>query len=163
MVSRRMQWKLRGTRPKGRVSPRVRLLRDERGSVAIEFAFIAAVFLAILFGIMSYGFHFATRIALSYAVAEGGRATVMGLGDEERTDYAERAIREAVESYSPLLRWESVTVLDPAWRDIGSGLRAGDIAIDYDTGGRFSFLPFVPAPPETIRVSTTFVVADPGG
>lgn len=162
MVSRRMQWKLRGTRPKGRVSPRVRLLRDERGSVAIEFAFIAAVFLAILFGIMSYGFHFATRIALSYAVAEGGRAAVMGLGDDQRRDYAEAAIREAVESYSPLLRWENVNVLDPVWRDTGAG-RAGDIAIDYDTGGRFSFLPFVPAPPETIRVSTTFVVADPGG
>ena len=84
------------------------------------------------------------------------------IGDDQRRDYAEAAIREAVESYSPLLRWENVNVLDPVWRDTGAG-RAGDIAIDYDTGGRFSFLPFVPAPPETIRVSTTFVVADPGG
>lgn len=153
---------MRGVRPNGRISPPARLLRDEQGSVAIEFAFVAAVFLAILFGIMSYGFHFATRIALSYAVAEGGRAAVIGLDDTQRSEYAESAIREAVQSYSPLLRWEDVTVLDPVWRDTGAG-RAGDIAIDYDTGGRFSFLPFVPAPPETIRVSTTFVVADPGG
>lgn len=162
MRLRRSQLRLRGIRPKGRISPRARLLRDEQGSVAIEFAFVAAVFLAILFGIMSYGFHFATRIALSYAVAEGGRAAVIGLDDTQRSEYAESAIREAVQSYSPLLRWENVTVLDPVWRDTGAG-RAGDIAIDYDTAGRFSFLPFVPAPPETIRVSTTFVVADPGG
>ena len=138
-----------------------RFARDERGSVAIEFAFVAAVFLAILFGIMSYGFQFATRIALTYAVAEGGRAAVAGLDDEQRQGLAEQAIREAVESYSPLVIWEGVALRDPNWRDTAIG-RVGDIGIDY-TDTRFSFLPFIPTPEETMRIETTFVVSDPLG
>src|SRR5690554_3817646 len=67
----------------GEASTSACFCRDEKGSVAIEFAFIAVVFLTILFGIMSYGFQFATRIALSYAVAEGGRTSVAWLNTSD--------------------------------------------------------------------------------
>lgn len=149
-----------GTFPSGKVPARERFVHDKRGSVAIEFAFIAAVFLTILFGIMSYGFQFATRIALSYAVTEGGRAAVAGLDGAERETYATAAMTRALDAYSPLV--------DPALAQMtftqGTSA-AGDtleIGIDY-TDARFSFLPFVPTPEETIRVETTFVVADPSG
>ncbi|ABS61701.1 TadE family protein [Parvibaculum lavamentivorans DS-1] len=135
--------------------------RDERGSVAIEFAFIAAVFLAILFGTISYGFQFATRIALSYAVTEGGRAAVAGLSDQERTQRAADAIYAVVDAYAPLIDRGGISLLDPQWRETEVG-RTGDIAIEY-TDARFTFLPFVPAIPGTMRVQTTFVVADPSG
>jgi len=151
---------LRDVPPKGGASARRRFARDERGSVAIEFAFVAAIFLTILFGIMSYGFQFATRIALSYAVTEGGRAAVAGLDDGEREEYATAAMVRALAAYSPLV--------DPARAELtfaqgtSSAGETLEIGIDYsDT--RFSFLPFVPAPSETIRVETTFVVADPSG
>lgn len=150
----------RGTFPIGKVPARRRLIGDERGSVAIEFAFIAAVFLTILFGIMSYGFQFATRIALSYAVTEGGRAAVAGLDEAERETFATAAMTRALDAYSPLV--------DPALAQMtfAQGTSAAgdtlEIGIDY-TDARFSFLPFVPTPEETIRVETTFVVADPSG
>ena len=145
----------------GEASTPARFCRDEKGSVAIEFAFIAVVFLTILFGIMSYGFQFATRIALSHAVSEGGRAAVAGLDDGQREEFARDAIQRAVESYSPLVNWSGIEVLDPQWRDTENG-RVGDITITY-TDNRFSFLPFIPTPDEVMRVSTTYIVTDPDG
>lgn len=150
-----------GALSKERAPALARLLRDERGSVAVEFAFIAAIFLAILFGTISYGIQFATRIALSYAVTEGGRAAVAGLDDAERTQRATDAVYEVIDAYGPLIDRGGVSLLDPDWRDMDVG-RVGEIAIEY-TDTRFSFLPFIPTPQETIRVQTTFVVADPSG
>lgn len=136
----------------------LRLWRNDRGTVAIEFAFVAVVFLTILFGIMSYGFQFATRIALSYAVAEGGRAAVAGLDSAQRQDYATTAINNALNAYSPIVNPASAT-LDFEETEDASGNRL-EIGINY-TDSRFSFLPFVPTPEETMRVETTFIVTDP--
>ncbi|MBX3495166.1 MAG: pilus assembly protein [Parvibaculum sp.] len=137
-----------------------RFARDNRGSVAIEFAFVAAVFLAILFGIMSYGFQFATRIALSYAVTEGGRAAVAGLDPNERQLEAEESITRALEAYRPLVDPDNAlrTYVEET-TEHGIALR---IRIDY-TDTRFSLLPFIPTPAETMRIETTFVVSDPLG
>ncbi len=123
---------------------------DDRGSVAIEFAFVGAVFLVILFGIVSYGFQFATRIALSYAVTEGGRAAVGGLDSAQRQLYATNAINNTLNAYSPLIEGTSAN---------GDTLKIG---IDY-TDTRFTLLPFISAPDETMRVETIFVVTDPSG
>ncbi len=147
-----------GASPCGEVSPSSRLFRDKSGSVAIEFAFVAAVFLTILFGIMSYGFQFATRIALSYAVTEGGRAAVAGLDATQRQLYATNAINNALNAYTPIVN-PAFASLDFQETEDAGGNRL-EIAIDY-TDSRFSFLPFIPAPEETIRVETTFVVTDP--
>ena len=123
---------------------------DDRGSVAIEFAFVGAVFLVILFGIVSYGFQFATRIALSYAVTEGGRAAVGGLDSAQRQLYATNAINNTLNAYSPFVEGTSAN---------GDTLKIG---IDY-TDTRFTLLPFISAPDETMRVETIFVVTDPSG
>jgi Flp pilus assembly protein TadG len=136
------------------------VIRDERGSVAIEFAFVAAVFLAILFAIISYGFQFATRIALSYAVTEGGRAAVAGLDAGQRETYATDAINRALVAYSPLIDPAAAT-LDMEETEDAQGNRLA-IGIEY-TDARFSLLPFIPAPEATMRVETTFVVTDPSG
>lgn len=144
--------------PAGEARTTSRLLRDDHGSVAIEFAFVAAVFLTILFGIMSYGFQFATRIALSYAVTEGGRAAVAGLDPAQRELYATNAINNALNAYSPLVNPASATLDFEETEDAGGNRLA--IAIDY-TDSRFAFFPFIPTPEETTRVETTFVVTDP--
>ncbi|MEX0839720.1 MAG: TadE/TadG family type IV pilus assembly protein [Parvibaculum sp.] len=132
---------------------------DESGSVAIEFAFVAAVFLAILFGIIAYGFQFATRIALSYAVAEGGRAAVAALDDSEREERATGAIYAVLDAYEPLIDRDSVAPPIFLWEDTAIG-RAVEITVEY-TDSRFSLLPFIPAPEGTMRVTTTYIVADP--
>ncbi len=144
----------------GAPAPRRTLREDDRGSVAIEFAFVGAVFLVILFGIVSYGFQFATRIALSYAVTEGGRAAVGGLDSAQRQLYATNAINNTLNAYSPLIdpSQASPTFLEGTSAN-GDTLKIG---IDY-TDTRFTLLPFIPAPDETMRVETTFVVTDPSG
>jgi len=144
----------------GKASGSRSVMYDERGSVAIEFAFVAAVFLAILFGIISYGFQFATRIALSYAVTEGGRAAVAGLDAGQRETYATNAINRALDAYSPLIDPASAA-LDLQETEDTQGNRLL-VRIDY-TDTRFSLLPFIPAPEATMRVETTFVVTDPSG
>lgn len=149
-----------GAPSRGGVPASLHLLRDERGSVAIEFAFVAAVFLAILFGIISYGFQFATRIALSYAVTEGGRAAVAGLDASQRETYATNAINRALVAYSPLIDPASAA-LDFQETEDTQGNRLL-VRIDY-TDTRFSLLPFIPTPEATMRVETTFVVTDPSG
>ena len=149
-----------GASPPGEAPPLQGMTRDESGSVAIEFAFVAAVFLAILFGIISYGFQFATRIALSYAVTEGGRAAVAGLDAGQRETYATNAINRALVAYSPLIDPASAA-LDFQETDDPQGNRLL-VRIDY-TDTRFSLLPFIPTPEATMRVETTFVVTDPSG
>lgn len=149
-----------GASPRGEAPPLQGMVRDESGSVAIEFAFVAAVFLAILFGIISYGFQFATRIALSYAVTEGGRAAVAGLDAGQRETYATTAINRALDAYSPLIDPASAA-LDFEETEDTQGNRLL-VRIDY-TDTRFSLLPFIPAPEATMRVETTFVVTDPSG
>lgn len=150
---------LRAATRKG--GPRSSLLCDRRGSVAIEFAIVLTLLLSIMFGIVAFGFQFATRIALSYAVAEGGRSAVAGLTSAERQQRAEDAINRVLTSFSPLV--------DPskAMIDVSSEGETADgevirIAITYDDD-RFDIFPFLPALNANRAVETTFLVADPSG
>jgi Flp pilus assembly protein TadG len=138
---------------------------NERGTAAIEFAIVAAVFLTIVFGIIGFGFQFATRIALSYAVAEGGRAAVAGISDAERTTLATEAINRVIEAYSPLVQ------LDPSY---GAGGIVAQANGTTDSGSekfliglkavpRFTYLPFVPDMSDLPAVEATFIVSNPAG
>ncbi|RAV61130.1 pilus assembly protein [Aerococcus urinae] len=138
-----------------------RLVSDERGTVAIEFALVAGLFLMLLFGIVAFGFQYATRIALSYAVAEGGRAAVAGLSDTERQSLATTAISYALNAYSPLVDPNKATVSVTSVGTSSNGEMV-KVSISYsDT--RFNVLPFVPNLSSLPPVSTTFIVADPSG
>lgn len=139
-----------------------RLVADEKGTAAIEFAMVASVFLMLLFGIMAFGFQFATRIALSYAVAEGGRAAVAGIDFAEQKQLGEAAMIHALNAYSPLIDPSKAA---PSVADDGvtaEGLHKLLISIGYsDT--RFAILPFVPDMSDLPPVRTTFIVSDPAG
>lgn len=136
---------------------RVHLRRSESGSVAIEFAFVSVVFFAILFGIITFGFEFGTRIALSYAVAEGGRAAMAGLNTTERESLATDAINDALDAYSPLVDPDKATI---SFDLSGTNDSVMKIAIAY-SDDRFSSMPFVPSLGDLPPVETTFVVSDP--
>jgi len=136
-----------------------RLLGEERGTVAIEFAFVLVLFLSVLFGSIAFGFQFAARIALSYAVAEGGRAAVAGLTSAERQDRASDAITRVLTSFSPLIDPTKATIAVTSGGQTPEG-EAIDIAITY-TDSRFNIFPFLPAMNASRAVETTFFVADP--
>ena len=136
-----------------------RLLRDERGTVAIEFAFVLVIFLSILFGIIAFGFQFAARIALAYAVAEGGRSAVAGLTSQERQQLASDAVTRVLTSFSPLVDPSDATTTVSSEGQTADG-EAILISITYNDN-RFNIFPFLPALNANRAVQTTFLVADP--
>jgi Flp pilus assembly protein TadG len=135
------------------------LLRDERGTVAIEFAFVLVLFLSILFGIIAFGFQFAARIALSYAVAEGGRAAIAGLTSAEREQRADDAVNRVLTSFSPLIDPNLATVDVTSEGQTPEG-EAILVSISYNDS-RFNIFPFLPSLNANRAVETTFMVADP--
>ncbi len=137
------------------------LLRDEKGAVAIEFAVVLVVFLSILFGIIAFGFQFASRIALSYAVAEGGRAAVAGLTSAERLSRATTAVSNVLTSFSPLIDPAKATVAVTSGGATSNG-QVVLVTVTYNDS-RFNVFPFLPAFNATASVHTTFLVADPSG
>lgn len=137
------------------------LARDTSGTVAVEFALVLVLFLSILFGIIAFGFQFAARIALSYAVAEGGRSAVAGLTSTERQSRATAAVDRVLTSFSPLIDPGRATVSVSSQGATPQG-EAIEIDIDYEDD-RFNIFPFLPALDATNSVKTVFLVADPSG
>lgn len=135
------------------------LARDRSGTVAVEFALVLVLFLSILFGIIAFGFQFTARIALSYAVAEGGRSAVAGLTSAERQSRATSAVNRVLTSFSPLLDPGRATVSVSSQGQTPQG-EAIEIDIDYQDD-RFNVFPFLPALSATSSVQTVFLVADP--
>ena len=68
MLSREM-----GRRGRGHTKLLGRLRRNEDGTTAIEFGFVAAPFFMLLFGIISIGFYYFTLFSLENAVEEASR------------------------------------------------------------------------------------------
>lgn len=137
-----------------------RLARDARGTSAVEFALAAPLLFAILFGIITFGVHYATRIALTYAAAEGGRAAVAGLDDAERVSLAKIAAGNALAALAPLVDAGKATVTAVTSADGGN--EKIDISIAYsDT--RFATMPFLPDLSNMAPVTVEYYVTDPQG
>ena len=137
------------------------LLRDRRGSVAIEFAIVLTLLLTITFGIVAFGFQFAARIALSYAVAEAGRSAVAGLTPAERVQRAEDAVDRVLTSFSPIVDPSKANVTVSSQGETADG-EVIQIAITY-SDERFDVFPFLPPLNGDRAVETVFVVTDPSG
>ena len=133
-----------------------KLYKDQRGTVAIEFAFVAGLFLTLLFGIIVFGFQFAGRIALSYAVSEGARAAVSGLNDTERTASAIQAMDAALTGYSGLLM-----NVEPSISIATVGDKKQITVSIPQSAIRIPALPFIPDLSTLPAVSTTYYVTDP--
>ncbi|WP_229054957.1 TadE/TadG family type IV pilus assembly protein [Aeromicrobium sp. Leaf350] len=74
--------------------------RRERGAAAVEFALIAPLFIALLFGIISYGYMLSFRQGISQAAAEGARVyAVSPQGTDFKTN-AISAINRSLSSYN---------------------------------------------------------------
>lgn len=59
--------------------------RDERGASAVEFALVLPILVLFLFGIITYGYMFSVRQALTQAAAEGARAAAVAPAGESST------------------------------------------------------------------------------
>lgn len=70
-------------------------LADEDGAAVLEFAIVATVLLAILYGIVSFGVLLAVEHSLTHAAAEGARAAV-GAADGQEVATSADATRDAI-------------------------------------------------------------------
>ncbi|GAA1739263.1 TadE/TadG family type IV pilus assembly protein [Aeromicrobium alkaliterrae] len=78
----------------------VRRRHREDGSAAVEFALIAPLFIALLFGIISYGYMLSFRQGISQAAAEGARVfAVAPAGSPTLKADAVAAVNRSLSSY----------------------------------------------------------------
>lgn len=80
-----------------------RLLKCERGVVALEFVILAPALLALVFGIVIYSLYFAASIGVQQAASEGARAAVAGLSKTERDTLAKTRADQVIENYRSVL------------------------------------------------------------
>lgn len=80
---------------------------------AIEFAFVAPVLLALILGILAFGFQFVANIAATQAASEGARAAAAGLTTAERQTLGRNAALAVLTSYGGLAAPPRGTVPTP--------------------------------------------------
>lgn len=131
----------------------IRAFRAERrGVAAIEFALLSPVFIGLVFGIFTFGFHLAAANSVAQLCGDIARASVAGLDEAERVAIAEDFMREHIARYALLHPdYLSLTVADRG------GATQFDVEIEYDA----SHLPAViwtrmfDRPDPVIRASAT--------
>jgi len=129
-----------------------------RATTAVEFGIVAPLLFAIMFGIIGFGLQFATRIALTYAATEGGRAAMVGLSDQERTSLAKTAIANTLNALSPLVDPKKSTVSVDFTKEASDKKVA--ITVSYNDT-RFAELPYLPNLSNLNPVTVDFYVTDP--
>jgi Flp pilus assembly protein TadG len=129
-------------------TPRRRMRLGIDGETAVEFALLAPVFFAVLFGSICYGCLFGINHSVQELSSAAARAAVAGLSDAERsalvTDYVARNGPSYV-LLDPTRLQVSVATFDAATRSFR-------VAVDYDASGSFVYVfrGLVPLPPPTI-------------
>lgn len=120
--------------------------RNQAGTSAIEFAFVAPVLLLLLLGIMGYGYVFGIYHSVQQMAAEAARSSVAGLSDAERARIAQDYVAAHADAYA---------FIDPAKvtvRTLQTGPQRQDfeVAVSYDMTGslydRLSLLVSLPQP-----------------
>lgn len=127
-----------------------RLLRQQRGAAAVEFAMVASVFFLLLFALLEFSLMFWVNLTMQHAVREGARYAVTGRVDLDPEDdkTRERAVVEKIRASSMGLYNRVCNLVD---NNFGAPERVTTIAIRCDwpivtplvqpffTGGKYAF------------------------
>lgn len=114
----------------------------ERGSVLVEFSFVFALFVLVLYGLITFGMILATKNSLTHAAAEGARAAV-SVVDDPSTPAVDERVDRAKDQVGRSLGW------------LGGKYQAGDTAAAVAACD-----PAVPAGPSCITVTITYPYKD---
>ena len=112
--------------------------RDERGSVLVEFSLVFALFVLVIYALISFGMILATKSSLTHAAAEGARAAISVVDDPSTTTVDEREAK-ALDKVADSLDW------------LGSKYQPGDATAAIDPCNAA-----VPAGPQCITVTITY-------
>lgn len=104
---------------------------DEDGAVAVEFALVLPLLLAILFGIICFGQYFAIANSLQQLAAEAARHSVLELTEASRLQRAEAFITGANERF-PMLDSGKVSYNVESYEAAGPGIA---VSLTYDLSG----------------------------
>jgi Flp pilus assembly protein TadG len=126
-------------------------VRSESGLAAVEFALIAPLFLALVFGIIGYGIYFGAWIAVRHASAEGARAAVAGLSTTERQTLARNMVKTIFTGYAPVFQWTE----DMVTADAGGCTNCFRVQVTYKLPGLKMLSELLPALPTEISVTST--------
>lgn len=66
----------------------IAILRDKKGTAAVEFAMVAPLFIMILLTTIAYGIYLSTAHSIQQMAADAARTAVAGLSGEERLSLA---------------------------------------------------------------------------
>ena len=129
------------------------VIGDETGLAAVEFALLAPVLLAIVFGIIVYGLTFTVAIAVNEAAAAGARASVAGLSTAERESDAQSDVTSFLSSYGPLIKLSQATITTGPTAD-GDAFQVS-VSYDISSLGLSVFGPLLPVPSSTLSATVT--------
>lgn len=142
------------------VSRSARAATDDAGAAALEFAAILLPLMALIFGIIGYGYMLSFRQAISQAAAEGARAAAVapvGLPGPDRETRALDAVNASlgfgVTCASP---GATCTVtIDPACGHFGCATVS--VAYAYGANPLIPTFPFVPMPATLVYAASAEV------
>jgi Flp pilus assembly protein TadG len=134
------------------------LLRNGRGTSAVEFALIAPFLLLLVGAILAYGTIFATSLSLQQLAAETARATIGGLNDSERESLAQAHLDAMADSY-PMLNASALSFTF----DAASGGEQSSVTLQYDMTNHpaYALEELIPLPDSPLSYS--MVVTDGDG
>ncbi len=121
------------------------------GNVAIEFAMIAPVLIAMLLGIVSYGGYFFLAHSLQEIANDSARAAIAGLTATERQQLAQSQMTADLSQYSIF----STSSANLSYNSDSTGYTVS-ISYDASKSGFWSASGFIPMPSPTI-VSTAAI------
>jgi Flp pilus assembly protein TadG len=130
-----------------------RLACDTSGASALEFAIVAPVFFMLIFGIVIYGYYFATMSAVNHIAYEAARSTIAGYSDAERNSLAQARAAAVISSFGGFLNSSAVTV---STASTGAGTYAVTVRYQFDALGLIGAASLLPLPP-TDQVATVEV------
>lgn len=122
--------------------------RNTSGATAIEFAFVAPVFLCMLAGILVYGLYFGVANSVQQLAADAARASVAGITDAERSSIAKKHVTDAASSFVFINPSYTTVTAQPSVKDAN----IFEVTVSYDASRLpiWSFDGLLPTPSKTI-------------
>lgn len=106
------------------------LMVDTGGSVAVEFIFLAPLFLLLMLNIMTGGIYIGAYHTLQHTTAEAARASLAGSNDSERLLLAQQSINTALAT-GYLVKPQAIKLQIGS---VGSDQTTYRVALSFDAG-----------------------------
>lgn len=105
-----------------------RMRSDEGGAVAVEFALIAPLLFALMFGTICFGYFFLLAHSVQQLAAEAARASVYGITDAERQTLAADYLQNSGSRFPVLDQQALQGTVDV----LGGAAPSITVAVEYD-------------------------------